>query len=269
MIRIARSVTALAPLFLALALGGCGLFGGKADDKKDWTAADYYKAAKEEFDAQSWDRAIKLYEQLEAKYPFGRFAQQAQIEIAYAYYKQGETAQAIAALDKFVKLHPHHANVDYALFLKGLANFKEDLGPLAKLATQDLADRDPKSARESFEAFKELATRFPESRYAADSRERMAYLVEALARHEIHVAQYYLSRGAYLAAANRAQDAITRFPNSPTHRDALDIMVEAYDRLGMTELRDDAKKVIAKNFPTDPMALANANRTRPWWKFWW
>src|SRR5260221_2810459 len=263
-----RSVTALAALLLAAALAGCGLFGDKADPKKDWQAAEFYAAAKEQFDNQSWEAAIKLYEQLEAKFPFGRFAQQAQIEIAYAYYKQGETAQAITALEKFVKLHPNHPNVDYALYLKALCSFKEDLGPFSRLITQDLADRDPKAARESFEGFKDLVTRYPESRYAPDCRERMAYLIEALARHEIKVARYYLSRGAYLAAANRAQDAVTRFPNSPGHREALDILVEAYDRMGMTELRDDARKVLARNFPRDPMAAQGRNRTEPWWKFW-
>jgi len=263
-----RSVTALAALLLAVTLGGCGLLKKETDVRKDWTAADFYKAAKDEFDSRNWDAAIKLYEQLESKYPFGRFAQQAQLEVAYAYYKQGETAQAQAAVEKFVKLHPNHQNIDYALYLKALINFKEDLGPLARVVAQDLADRDPKAARESFEGFKELVTRFPESRYAPDSRERMAYLVEALARHEVHVARYYLGRGAYLAAANRAQDAIVRFPNSPTHREALDVMIEAYDRMGLTQLRDDARKVLVKNFPDDKMAAQGSNRSKPWWKFW-
>jgi outer membrane protein assembly factor BamD len=263
-----RSVTALAALALALALGGCGLFTDKLEKQKDWNAGEYYKAAKEEFDNRSWEAAIKLYEQLESKFPFGRFAQQAQIEIAYAYYKQGETASAITAVDKFIKTHPNHPNVDYALYLKALINFKEDLGPLARLSRQDLADRDPKAARESFEGFKELVTRFPESRYANDARDRMAYLIEALARHEINVARYYLSRGAHLAAANRAQDAIRRFPNSPIQREALDIMIEAYDRMNMPDLRDDARKVLAKNFPADRMAQQGQNRTKSWWKFW-
>jgi outer membrane protein assembly factor BamD len=263
-----RSVTALAALLIAVALAGCGFFADKIDPKKDWQAAEYYAAAKEAFDNQSWDAAIKLYEQLEAKFPFGRFAQQAQLEVAYAYYKQNETAQAISALEKFAKLHPNHANLDYALYLKALANFKEDLGPFSRLVRQDLADRDPKAARESFEGFKDLVTRFPESRYAQDSRERMAYLVEALARHEVNVARYYLSRGAYLAAANRAQDAITRFPQSPAHRESLDIMIESYDRMGMVELRDDTRKVLVKNFPADPMGQGGKNRTGSWWKFW-
>ena len=263
-----RSVTAMAAIALAIALGGCGMFTDKVESRKDWTAAEFYKAAKEEFDNGNWEASIKLYEQLESKFPFGRFAQQAQLEVAYAYYKQGETAQALSALDKFIKLHPNHANLDYALYLKALANFKEDLGPLARVVKQDLADRDPKAARESFEGFKELVNRFPDSRYASDSRERMAYLVEALARHEINVARYYLSRGAHLAAANRAQDAIKRFPTSPIQKDALDVIIEAYDRMGLNELRDDARKVLAKNFPADRMAREGQNRLKPWWKFW-
>jgi len=262
-----RSVTALATLLLAVTLASCSWFGDTKDERKNWTAAEYYKAAKEQFDAGNWEAAAKLYEQLEGKFPYGRFAQQAQIEIAYAYYKQGETAQALSALDKFIKLHPNHPNLDYALYLKALVNFKEDLGILARLVKQDLADRDPKAARESFEGFKDLVARFPDSRYSADARQRMAYLVEALARHEINVARYYLSRGAFLAAANRAQDALKNYSNATIQREALDIMVEAYDRMDLAPLRDDAKRVLAKNFPGDPMA-GNSNRVAPWWKFW-
>ena len=258
-----RSVTALAALLLSAALSGCGLFKDLDDPTKNLSAEQLYSRAKEELDSGNWDASIKAYEKLEAKFPFGRYAQQAQIEVAYAYYKMGETAQCISAIDKFQKLHPNHPSLDYALYLKGLANFKQDLGPLTTLAKQDLADRDPKAARESFETFKDLITRFPESRYANDARERMIYLVEALARHEIHVARYYIMRGAYLAAANRAQDAIVRFPNSPTHQQALEVLVESYDRMGMTDLRDDAKKVLAKNFPGAPPVEAKS-----WWKFW-
>jgi outer membrane protein assembly factor BamD len=259
----------LAALLLAAALGGCSFFNKVTDPKKDWQAPEYYKAAHDEFESGNWDASIKLYDQLEAKFPFGRFADQAQLEKAYAYYKQSETALAVSTLDKFIKAHPNHPNVDYALYLKALANFKEDLGPLARVISQDLADRDPKAARESFEGFKDLVTRFPESRYAPDSRERMAYLVEALARHELNVAHYYMARGAYLAAANRAQDAITRFPSSPGHREALQIMVEAYDRMNMKELRDDAKRVLATNYPGDAMSAAGHNSAeRRWYKPW-
>lgn len=264
-----RSVAALAAVLLAAMLAGCGLFGSKLDEQKNWSAEQFYNAAKEQLDQKNWEQAAKLYEQLESKYPYGRFAQQGQLEIAYAYYKQGEQAQAIAAAEKFVKLHPNHPHVDYALYVKGLANFREDLGLFGRLVKQDLADRDAKSARESFETFKELVTRFPESRYADDSRARMAYLTEALARHEVKVARYYISRGAFLAAANRAQDVLVHFPRSSARREALEIMVESYDRMGLADLRDDAKKVLAKNYPGDRLTAPGRNRaSSSWWKFW-
>lgn len=264
-----RSLKALAVLALSVMLAGCsslGWFTDKKDAKKDWGPAEFYGAAKQELDNGNYGEAVKLFEQLESKFPFGRFAQQAQVEIAYAYYKQGETAQALSAIERFMKLHPNHVNYDYALYLKGLINFKEDLGPLARVISQDLADRDPKAAKESFEVFKELVNRFPESRYASDSRQRMTYLVEALARHEVHVATYYLKRGAYLAAVNRAQDVLTRFPNASAQdrREALDIMVESYEKMGMKDLSDDTRKVIARNYPNEPDAKSRG----AWWKFW-
>lgn len=249
-------------------LASCGWLDRKLDERRDWQAADWYRAAKEELDNGNWLGAVKLYEQLESKFPYGRFAQQAQLDSAYAYYKEGETAQSIAALDRFIKAYPNHQNLDYALYLKALANFKEDLGPLAGfLGGQDLADRDPKAARESFEMFKELVNRFPDSRYAEDSRARMDLLVDALARHELHVARYYLRRGAWLSAVNRSQDILVRFPGSPVRREALEILVEGYDRMGLPDLRDDAKKVLARNYPSDPLGAEGRNR-RSWWRFW-
>lgn len=263
-----RSVTAALLCALGIALSACGWLNPNYDARKDWQAADWYRAAKEELDNGNWLAAVKLYGELEAKFPFGRYAQQAQLDTAYAYYKEGDTAQAISALDRFTKAYPNHQNLDYALYLKALANFKEDLGPIATaIARQDLADRDPKAARESFEMFKELVNRYPDSRYAEDARARMDILVDALARHELHVARYYLQRGAWLSAVNRSQDILVRFPTSPMRRDALEIMVEGYDRMGMPELRDDARRVLAKNYPTDPMVDPGRNRSS-WWKFW-
>jgi outer membrane protein assembly factor BamD len=263
-----RSVTAVLVAALGMMLASCGWLDKKLDERRDWQAADWYRAAKEELDNGNWLGAVKLYEQLESKFPYGRFAQQAQLDSAYAYYKEGETAQSIAALDRFIKSYPNHQNLDYALYLKALANFKEDLGPMAGfLGGQDLADRDPKAARESFEMFKELVNRFPDSRYAEDSRARMDLLVDALARHELHVARYYLQRGAWLSAVNRAQDILVRFPGSPVRREALEILVEGYDRMGLPELRDDAKKVLARNYPSDPLGAEGRHR-RSWWQFW-
>jgi outer membrane protein assembly factor BamD len=254
---------------LGIALAGCGLLDTKQDQRREWQAADYYRLAKEELDSGNWQAAVKIYGELESKFPYGRYAQQAQLDAAYAYYKDGDAAQAISTIDRFIKSYPNHRNLDYALYLKALANFKEDLGPLASaIGRQDLADRDPKAARESFEMFKELVTRYPDSRYAADSRERMDLLVDALARHELNVARYYLKRGAWLGAVNRAQDILVRFPGSPSRRDALVILVEGYDRMGLASLRDDAKKVLALNYPGDKMGEEGRNR-ESWFRWPW
>lgn len=249
-----RSV-ALFTLLLTLLLAGCSL--ADKHDPAGWSVAKLYSEAKEALDSGQYDLAIKHYETLEARFPYGAYSQQAQLEIAYAYYKQNEQAPAVAAADRFIKLHPNHRNVDYAYYLKGLAYFNEDEGLLGKVSRQDRTERDPKSARESFEVFKELVQRFPESKYAPDSLARMKYLVNALASHEIHVARYYLKRGAYVAAANRAQYALKTYPEAPVRKEALLIMVQAYDILGMPQLRDDAERVLRKNFP-DSTGLKDA-----------
>src|ERR671922_393867 len=199
--------------------------------------------------ARDWPNAVKLLETLEARYPYGRYAQQAQLEIAYAHYKDSERASAIAAVDRFIKMYPNHANVDYAWYLKGLINFNDQYGLLSQLTTPDMSDRDPKSTRESFTAFKEVVQRFPDSKYAADAMLRMRYLINALAAHEVHVARYYMKRGAYLAAANRAQFAIQHYAQAPALEEAVFVLVLAYDRLGMNDLRDAADRVMRSNFP--------------------
>jgi len=163
---------------------------------------------------------------------------------------------------------PDHPSVDYAYYLKGLVNFNEDLGLLGHVSNQDLTERDPKAARESFEAFKELATRFPESKYAPDAAARMKYLVNALAAHEVHVARYYMKRGAFVAAANRAQTAVKTYPDAPANEEALFIMVKAYDALGLNDLRDDSERVMKKNFPNSEYYKRGLNRKEPWWKLW-
>jgi len=232
----------------ALLLAACS-FADKHDPKTGWTAEKLYSEAKDALDGGQYDLAIKRYEILEARFPYGRYSQQGQLEIAYAYYKQNEQASAVAAAERFVKLHPNSPNVDYAHYLKGLATFNEDLGVLGRMARQDRTERDPKSARESFDAFKELVQRYPDSRYAPDALARMKYLVNALASHEVHVARYYMKRGAYVAAANRAQYALKNYPQAPAQEEALLIMIQAYDVLGMPELRDDAERILRKNFP--------------------
>src|SRR6059058_1419053 len=241
-------LAALAAVLVAASVGCISL--SSQDETLGWSAQRLYGEAKDAMASREWQKAIKYLEKLEARYPYGRFAQQAQLEVAYAHYKDGERASAIAAADRFIKLYPNHPNVDYAYYLKGLINFNElQGGPLSFLTTPDMTDRDPKASGEAFEAFKEVVTRFPESRYAEDSAARMRYLVNALASHEVHVARYYIKRGAYVAAANRAQYAIEHYPQAPAIEGAMLALVQAYDALGMTELRDSAQRVLLKNFP--------------------
>ncbi len=262
------SLAGKAALIGALLLGGCGLLPEQIDETTGWNAQKLYSEAKVSMSEGGYDRAIQMFEKLEARYPYGRFAQQAQIEVAYAYYKQGEQALALAAADRFIKLHPNHPNVDYVYYLKGLVNFNEDLGLLSGLSRQDLSERDPKGAREAFDSFRELVTRFPESRYAADSRARMQYLVNALAAHEVHVSRYYYNRGAYVAAINRAQTAVTNFPQAPAIEEALFLLVKSYDALGMTQLRDDADRVMRENFPESVYFSGGPKDGKPWWQLW-
>jgi len=258
----------LAVIFGVL-LAACGLMPDADDETRGWSAQKLYTEAKSELNNRNYEQAIKYYQKLESRYPYGRFAQQAQIEIAYAYFKDGEQAQAIAAAERFIKLHPNHPSVDYAYYLKGLINFNDDLGWFGHISGQDMSERDPKAAREAFDAFKDLATRFPDSRYAPDSIDRMNYLVNALASHEIHVARYYLKRGAHVAAANRAQFSLKTYPQAPANEEGLVILVKAYDEMGMKDLRDDAERVLKKNFPYSPYLKGDPRRGKvPWWQIW-
>lgn len=259
----------LAFLLLAGFMSGCGLLPEQIDETKNWSADKFYTTAKEELESGNFERAIQLYEKLEARFPYGAHAQQAELEVAYAYYKDNEPASAIAACDRFIKQHPNHANVDYAYYLKGLANFIEDQSLFASLGGQDMSERDPKAAQESFEAFRDLISRFPDSRYAADATARMHYLVNALASHEVHVARYYYKRGAYVAAANRGKYVLEHYQQSPALEEALGLMAVSYDRMGMNELRDDARRVLTRNFPKSAWLKGEfAGQDKSWWKFW-
>lgn len=257
-----------AALTASLLLSGCGLLPKETDETAGWSAQKLYGEAKDAMATKTWDKAIKYLEKLEARYPYGRYAQQAQLDVAYAYWKQGERASAIAAADRFIKLYPNHANVDYAYYLRGLVNFNENSGIFSFLDSPDLSERDSKGTRESFEAFKELVTRFPDSKYTEDAQARMRYLVNSLAQYEVHVARYYMKRGAFVAAANRAQFAVRSYPQAPALEEAVFIMVKAYDALGMADLRDAADRVMRKNFPESRYLTGKVARNVPWWKLW-
>jgi outer membrane protein assembly factor BamD len=256
---------------LALTLSACGSFNSSDDETLGWSAQKLYGEAKDAMSSKEWPKAIKYLEKLEARYPYGRYAQQAQLEIAYCNWKDQERASAVAAVDRFIKMYPNHANADYAWYLKGLINFNDQYGMFSNLTGPDMSDRDPKSTRESFVAFKEVVTRFPDSRYAPDAALRMRYLVNALASYEVHVARYYMKRGAYLAAANRAQFAIQHYPQAPSLEEAVFVLVLAYDKLGMNDLRDAADRVMRTNFPESHYLKGKASVLRkdaPWWRLW-
>jgi outer membrane protein assembly factor BamD len=251
----------------ALSFSGCSTT--PVDPTTDWSPNKIHSEAIDERNAGNYEKAIGLYEKLEGRAAGTPLAQQAQLEKAYTQYKSGEQAQALATIERFLRLHPASPALDYALYLKGLVTFNENLGLLGSLVQQDLSERDQKAAKESFEALRELTTRFPESRYAPDARARMTHIVNSLAQSEVHVARYYMSRGAYLAAVNRAQTAITDYPKAPALEEALAILVSSYDALGMTQLRDDARRVLQSSFPNSAyLGRPTSTSGKPWWKLW-
>ena len=234
-----------------------------------WSPEKIYSQAKEEADNGAWDKAIGLFEKLEGRAAGTALAQQAQIDKAFAQYKTGDKVQAAATLDRFIRLHPTSPAVDYALYLKGLVNFNENLGFMSSVAEQDLAERDPKQAKESFEAFRELAVRFPDSKYSVDARLRMAFIKNSLARSDVHVARFYYQRGAYVAAINRAQATVQEYRDVPAVEEALFLMVQSYDKLGLNQLRDDTKRVLETTYPNSAFLYPERVPTKKsWWQLW-
>jgi outer membrane protein assembly factor BamD len=241
------------------------------DETSAWSSDKLYSEAKQEADNGGWDRAAKLYERLEGRASGTLLSQQAQLDRAYVLYRSGEKAQSLQVLERFIKLHPTSPAIDYALYLQGIVNFNDNLGILGNLSRQDLSERDQQASRDSHASFKQLVDQYPQSRYAEDARVRMNYIVNSLASYEVHVARYYYRRGAYVAAANRAQVTVQEFQNSPSTEEALFIMVRSYDKLGLDQLRDDAERVMRTNYPNSAFLTrgeAVQVRSKPWWQFW-
>lgn len=251
---------------MVLMLAACG--STPKEPEAQWSAERLYSEAKEEASSGNYDRAGKLYERLEGRASGTLLAQQAQIERAYMLYKTGEKAQALTVLERFIKLHPTSPALDYALYLQGIVNFNDNLGLLGNLAGQDLTERDQQASRDAYQSYKQLIEQFPQSIYADDARARMNYIINALAAYEVHVADYYYRRGAYVAAANRAQQTVQDFQQSPSNEEALQIMVRSYDKLGLVELRDDATRVLKKNFPNSDLVEGVAPKAKPWYQIW-
>jgi outer membrane protein assembly factor BamD len=241
-----------------------------------------YADAREELSAGNYEQAIKALEKVEARATGTLAGQQALLDMAYAHWRSGERALALSVLDRFKRLHPSSPAADYALYLRGLVNFNDGLGLFGNLARQNVAERDQQASRDAWQAFSQLIQQYPQSRYAEDARVRMDYIVNSLAEYEVHVARYYFRRGAYVAAANRAKQAVTLYERAPAVEEALALMVDSYDRLGMQDLRDDAQRVLTKNFPSSRLASRVAGSSpgtgsgatdlerpaRPWWRFW-
>jgi outer membrane protein assembly factor BamD len=262
-----RWLTVCAMSASALLAAGCNT--PPPDETAKWSPEKLYADAKEEAAAGAYEKAIKLYERLEGRAAGTVLAQQAQLERAYLLWKTGERAQALSTLERFIKLHPTSPALDYALYLQGLSNFNDNVGFLSSVAGQDLTERDQQASRDSYQSFKQLIDQFPQSTYADDARLRMNYIINSLATYEVHVARYYFRRGAYIAAANRAQRAVQEFQQSPSTEEALFILVQAYDRLGLTGLRDDADRVLRQNYPaTTFYANGLGNKKSPWWQPW-
>jgi outer membrane protein assembly factor BamD len=235
--------------FMAILVAACGTVKPEKDPTTGWSAERLYSDARESMSAGSWSTARTRLEAIEARYPFGTYAQQALIDQAYINWRDEEPEQALAAIDRFEQQYPNHPGSDYMLYLKGLITFTPPSAPFSRFTGQDPAERDPRGLRESYESFNDLLNRYPDSRYAPDARKRLTWLVDTIARNEVYVAEYYYRRGAYIAAANRAQTVITDFQGVPAAEKALYIMYLSYEQLGLEELRDDAKRVLDLNYP--------------------
>ena len=255
------------------------------DKTKDWTEEQLYYAGKSDMDGKFYDRAILTYEKLNIRYPFGIYSLQAKIDIAYVYWKKGDEVKALAACERFLREHPDHLNVDYVYYLKALIFFNDDPGLKGLVSNKDLTVLDPDRIKEAFFTLKDLVTRFPGSKYAPDSISRMRYLMNVLALHELNIADHYYRVGAYVGAVNRAKFVLSEYPESAHTLEALVMMSNSYEKLGLQALKDSTDEIIAINFPSElEGATAEADqawfdrffsggsdeegRKLPWWKFW-
>jgi outer membrane protein assembly factor BamD len=213
---------------------------------------ELYQQAQTDLDNHSYTSATAKLKALESRYPFGRYADQAQLELIYANYKNAEPEAAKSAAERFIRLHPQHPNVDYAYYLKGLTSFDQDRGIVARFLPLDMTRRDPGAARDSYNEFAQLTSRYPSSRYAPDAKQRMIYLRNLLAAYEIHVAHYYITRQAYVAAANRGRYVVENFQETPAVGDGLAVMTEAYQHLHLDDLADTSLQTLKYNYPDHP-----------------
>jgi len=250
----------MSALILLLVIGVSGCSKHRHTKGGSIPAAEMYAKAKRSLDGQNWQRAIGEYRALTTVYPFGRYAEQAQLELAYAFYKGGKPEAALSTADRLIRTYPSHPNVDYAYYLRGLTNYDERIGFLERLMPSRVRDRDQTAAKESFRDFDELVRRFPDSRYAPDARQRMVFLRNNLSFYELDIARYYLRRKAYVAAAGRARYMLETYPGSPETANALELLHECYTKMQLPELAEDTMKIMALNYPDSPLVTGKSNR---------
>ena len=239
------------------------------EETRDWSVQKLYAAASGALANRSYPRAIKLYKVLESTYPYGVYAQQGLLDLAYAYYQNDQPEVALPTLEQFINTYPTNSNIDYAIYLKGYINYKNDNGLLSRFTGQDLSERDPKGVLESYKAFNELVVNYPNSRFAPDAKDRINRLINAMARAEIYRARYYMSINAYLAAIGRAQNVIISYPNTPLIEEVLAILVVAYNNLGQIDLSRSTKQILAINFPKSKYLLHDWQyKDIVWYAFW-
>ncbi|HEY0178718.1 MAG TPA: outer membrane protein assembly factor BamD [Dokdonella sp.] len=264
-----RIVLRAALIVLFAALAGCSLFhrGKKGDPMDTLPVEQLYQRGVDAIDAQNYDLAARTFQRLISRFPFGAYTEQSQINLAYAQYKDDKSDDAYSTINRFIKTYPTHKHVDYAYYLRGLINFNRSGGLLERYFSRDMTKRDQANLHQSFDDFSALVTRYPQSRYADDGRQRMIYLRNALAQADLNVALFYLKRNAFVAASNRAKAIIETYPQSPQAGDALAIMIESYRKLGQDKLADDAERVLKLNYPDHPFLRGDWPRYRStWWK---
>ena len=243
--------TFLFTLLITLLLTGCG---GKKENitEDDREAAAIYDLARETLGTRNYNQAIVLYKALRNRFPFGRYAEQGQLDLAYAYHKAGEPENVSATVDRFIRTYPTHPNVDYAYYLRGLTYYEQNKSLLTRIFPERVSSRDQSLARTSFDGFSELVRRYPQSRYVPDARQRMVHLRNNLAVYEVTVADYYIRRKAYIAAVNRAKYVIENYPGTPASNEALVVLSKAYEKLELDELEQDARRILTLNDPLNP-----------------
>lgn len=247
-----KSFRLLAPVLLGAVVSVAGCSSSNTEEKAvlaNMGAQQLYDRAKESMEVGNFSAAAQTLSALDSRYPFGPLSHQVQLDLIYSYYKSGKIEETLATIDRFVRLNPNHSDVDYAYYMRGLTNMESDSNLFQELLNIDRTDRDPSKSREAFEDFRRLIQQYPDSKYAADAKQRMVHIKDRLARYEIAIARFYMRREAYVAAANRGRYVIEHFPDSTQVQQALEIMVSSYEQLGLDELKDNAMKTLKLNYP--------------------